>query len=217
MALPKLVIILKARGQMIYDSRDPKHTPIMMPTPPNVRYASCSNFGVCAYGQPDDERFHEICTTEPMDEALYLLADDYEDFYKHAMSDIAGYPEFKYQKDHFWTEKELRYDKFLRFYSRENAKDGMIWGLFVYRDGVKINLDRFISKTERIRLSTLIQQIRSVYPDSPMEIYDPGCLKLLSDTEIRSNGVSEPDQDSRHIGGRKSRNKKRKTKRRKIL
>ena len=214
---PKLVIILKARGQTIYNSRDPTHTPITMETPPNVRYASCANVGVCAYGQPDDDRFIEICTRMPMDDALPLLRHEYEQYYQYPISNPDEYQEFKYQKDNFWTEKVLQYDKFLRFYSKDGAKDGLRWGLFVFKDGVKIDVDHLISTTKRIRLSTLLQQIRAEHPNSPMEIYDPGCLKLLSDTEIISNGVSEPDQTSRHIGGRKSRNrKKRKTKRRKI-
>lgn len=216
---PTLVVILKARGQMIYNSRDPTHTPITMATPPNIRYASCANFGVCAYGQPDDDHFIEICRRGPMDEVLPLLRYEYEQYYQYPISKPDEYQEFKYQKDNFWTEKVLQYDKYLRFYSRNGEEDGLSWGLFVFRNGERINLDHLISKTERIRLSTLLEQIRAEHPDSPIEMYDPGCLKLLSDTEIRSNGVSEPDQDSRHIiGGRKSRNrKKRKTKRRKIL
>ena len=88
----------------------------------------------------------------------------------------------------------------------------------VYVNGETINLDHLISKTERILLSNLLQKIREYYPDLQIEIYDPGCLKLLSNEEIIKNGVSEPNQDSRHImkGGRKSR-KKRKTKRRKMF
>jgi hypothetical protein len=205
-----LVVILKARGQMIYNSGDPKHTPIMMQTPPNIRYASCVNFGVCAYSQPDD--FIETCITNPMEEALPLLRDKYEDDYQYLISN-PGDTEFKYQKDNFWTEKVLQYDKFLRFYSKDGAKDDN-WGLFVFKDGEKIDVDHLISKTKRIRLSTLLEDIRKVYPSNPMEIYDPGCLKLLSDREIITNGVSEPVQESRYIGGRKSR--KRKTKRRKM-
>jgi hypothetical protein len=218
---PKLVVILKARGQMIYDLEDDKHTPITMATPPNVRYASCANFGVCAYGQPDDEEFIRICSTAPtMDYALPFLASNYEEYYKDAIPNTRDFPEFKYQTDNFWTEKVLKYDKYLRFYSKDNKVDGLSWGLFVFKNGERIDLDHLISKTERILLSTLLQQIIAENPDLPIEMYDPGCLKLLSNTEIRSNHVSEPDQSSRHIikGGRKSRNrKKRKTKRRKML
>ena len=212
---PKIVVILQARGQLIYDSKDATHTPITMDTPPNVRYASCANFGVCAYGQPDNDRFHEICRIAPtMNEALRVLSYEYAEFYKDV---IDQYPEFKYQKDKFWTEKVLQYDKYLRFYSKDNDGNGR-WGLFVYVNGETINLDHLISKTERILLSNLLQKIREYYPDLQIEIYDPGCLKLLSNEEIIKNGVSEPNQDSRHImkGGRKSR-KKRKTKRRKMF
>ena len=75
---PKIVVILQARGQLIYDSKDATHTPITMDTPPNVRYASCANFGVCAYGQPDNDRFHEICRIAPtMNKALPVLSYEY--------------------------------------------------------------------------------------------------------------------------------------------
>ena len=50
--MERITLILNARGQLIYKKPDP--SPLIMEQLDNVRYASCANFGVCAYPQPDN-------------------------------------------------------------------------------------------------------------------------------------------------------------------
>ena len=221
-SLEKIVVLLRARGQLFYTQGT--NAPVQMVPPQNVTYSSCTHFGVCAYTQdadPSSPPFqHKVFSLykngNNMDTILSLLAEEYVENYKDMIHE--KWDEFKYQTNDFWTKKLMMYDKYLRFY----PKDGIgtnTFGLFAFRVGntvEPIDLDQFIPKTNRVQLSTLIQQIQQLYPGSPIEVYDMGCLKLLSDKEIIVNGVSEPDQTTRLFpltgGKRKKRNSKRKRK-----
>ena len=99
-------------------------------------------------------------------EILPHLGQMYKDYYQSVIDD-PKYEEFKYQKDNFWTEKGLRYDKYLRFYQKENKGDTAEWGLVAYRNQKPISLEHLISRTERVLLSTLLQNIKKQFPGQP--------------------------------------------------
>lgn len=225
---PKLVIILKARGQLIYKNR----TLEKMTPPKNVRYATCVNFGVCALGQARE--FIETIYVhyeqgETMDSLLPILRRQYEIHHSKNITTAttteidknALLYEFKRQSEGFWTEKDMVYEKYLRCYPKKGEDYDFTPIAFTVQNGETedVDLTRFISITERIKLSDFIQNLKTVYP-YPIDVYDTGCLKVLSDEESMETTVSEPIQSSRieFTGGCKSRNrKKRKTKRRKML
>ena len=153
----KLVVILQARGQLIYKNRSlEKITP-----PENVKYATCVNYGVCAIGQSRDfvdtiyDHYEEKGT---MDTLLPILGTQYKTLYKReiAIATITEIDkndilyEFKRQSDGFWTEKEMVYEKYLRFYPKRGDLYNFKPIAFMVTNGEieDVDLTTFISSTE---------------------------------------------------------------------
>jgi hypothetical protein len=226
---PIIVLLLNGRGQLIYSKDDESHRPIEMEQFENVKYASCANFGVCAMGQRPGTTeiiIDHYSNEETMNSSfLKQLGDDYKQFHAQHIAQRHSHPsliEFVYQQDGFWTEKPFMYEKYIRFYPRNQAytpTSGFTLVSMVVNDGdvQEFRLDD-LDWTQRIKLSDIIKSVKKRFPTSRIEIYDSGCLKLLSDATIGN----EPDQDSRippTSGGRrkntKFRKRNRKTTRRK--
>jgi len=156
-----------------------------------------------------------------MDSLLPILADQYETYYadhieyaKTLTDKTNVLYELKRQSTGFWTEKKMEYEKYLRFYPKTGV-DMKCTPIAFMDDGQEVNLDGCYSTNRRMKLSDFIKNVKEKYP-YPLDIYDAGCLKVLSDEESIVHGVSEPNQDSRRdFGGRKR--KKRKTKRKPVF
>jgi hypothetical protein len=221
---PKLVIFLQARGQLIFNGTLERIDP-----PQDIRYATCVNYGICAVGQAPE--FFETAYVHyeqggSMDSLLPILGKQYETYHKEDIKhakDVTDKTdvlyELKRQSSGFWTEKRMEYEKYLRFYPKKGIHMNCTPFAFIV-DGnhvEEVSLEGCYSTTQRIKMTEFIKNVKERYP-FPMEIYDAGCLKVLSNEELMETGVSEPNQNSRRefAGGRKSR-KKRKTKRRKIF
>lgn len=198
---PFIVIILNGRGQLIYRRDDPSRTPVPMPAFDNINYASCANYGVCAYQQPDEIGFRDELVQfyrrgEPMnDDFLRKLGGKYEEFYEGA----EDYTEFTYQQENYWTRKPMKYDKYIRCYPPTNAFSKFPPEFFqiisfTVMDGqcIPVPIPDY-SRTTKVLLSTFLDDVRRMYPATPLEIYDTRCLKLLSDEDVGP----EPNQYSR--------------------
>lgn len=214
-----LVIFLNARGQLIFNGTLEKMDP-----PENVKYATCVNYGVCALVQDPsifDTAYDHYQDGGSMDTLLPILAEQYETYHADNIEKAKSITdttnviyELKRQSTGFWTEKQIEYEKYLRFYPKPGIR--MNCTPFAFMDGEEVNLDGCYSTNQRMKLSTFIQKVKERYP-FPLDIYDAGCLKVLSNEEIIVSGVSEPDNTSRRdFGGRKRRKTtrtKRKTRR----
>jgi hypothetical protein len=166
-----------------------------MPAFDNVSYASCAKYGVCAYPQPGDfetdlkEMYREYGRMKP--EMLAFLGDAYENEYREMLG--SNRDEFRYQQSGYWTQKKMRYDKYIRCYSPPGHTGNFKIVSFGVKNGEIMELNIPSYEGEKILLSTLITTVQEMYPGIPINIYDTGCLKLLSDKDIKG----EPDQTSR--------------------
>ena len=166
-----------------------------MPAFENVSYASCAKYGVCAYPQPIEfeqdlqDMYREYGRMNS--KMLTFLGNAYENEYSEMLG--SNHDEFRYQQSGYWTQKNMRYDKYIRCYSPPGRSGDFNIVSFGVKSGeiLKLNIPSYDG--EKILLSTLITTVQKMYPGIPINIYDTGCLKLLSDKDI--NG--EPDQLSR--------------------
>jgi len=189
-----IVLILDGRGQLIY--QDPSRTPLAMPSFEKVNYASCVKYGVCAYPQYDwFEHDLKDSYVEGLDMSALLpfLGVHYETTYAEFIASKGG--EFKYQSSGYWTKKNMKYDKYIRCYPVHGMASDSPFKItsFGVRDGNIMEVSVPTYEGEKILLSTLIATVRRAYPNIPIDIYDKGCLKLLSDEDIDG----EPNQLSR--------------------
>lgn len=100
--------------------------------------------------------------------------------------------EFKRQSDGFWTEKEMVYEKYLRCYPKKGDPYDFEPIAFTVQNGETedVDLTRFISSTERIKLSDFIQNLKTVFPYL-IEVYDVGCLKVWRQAYLNQFKVVE--------------------------